>query len=117
MRGPVPVEQLVDLEALSEGGRPPSASRIRAALPRGWVLDEDGRTARRDGRLFFSQGWVLIAGLIAFGAAAIGLFYRTFPRGWSGVGRALGLLVLLLVLGGLVAPAVTRALNRRGWRK
>jgi len=108
----VPVEQLVDLAALTEDGRPPSPSRIRAALPPGWVLADDGRTARRDGRLLFSQGWVLIVGMLAFGAAAIGLFYMTFPRGWSGVARAAVLLFVLLVIGGLVGPAVTRALNR-----
>jgi hypothetical protein len=108
----LPVEELVDLEALAEDGRPPSRSRIRAALPPGWVLDQDGRSARRDGRLLFSHSWVLLVGLVAFGAAAIGLFAVTFPRGWSGLARAALLLLVLLVIGGLVGPAVTRALNR-----
>ena len=113
MSARVPVAELIDLEALAQGGRAPSPSRIRAALPAGWVLEDDGRTARRDGRLLFSQSWVLILGLVAFGAAALGLFYMTFPSGWGGVLRALVLLALLLVVGGFVAPLVTRALNRR----
>jgi hypothetical protein len=109
----VPVEELVDLDALAQDGRTPSPSRVRAALPAGWVLEDDGRTARRDGRLLFRQGWVLIVGLVAFGAAGLGLFYMTFPRGWDGVVRAALLLVVLLVAGGFIAPIVTRALNRK----
>jgi len=84
-----------------------------AALPPGWVLEPDGRTARRDGRLLHRHGLVLVVGLVAFGAAAVGLFWSTFPRGWAGVGRAVVLLGVLLLAGGLIAPAVTRALHRR----
>ena len=109
----MPVEELVDLERLRRDGLPPRPSDVRAALPPGWVLDEDGRTAHRDGRVMFSQGWILVAGLVSFGAAAIGLFWMTFPRGWAGVSRALILLVALIVIGGLVAPGITRALHRR----
>ncbi len=109
----VPVGELVDLEALARDGRPPTPARIRAALPRGWVLDADGRTARRDGRVFFRDSWVLLSGLIMFGAAGIGLFWQTFPRGWSGVTRAALLVAMMLVLGGVVAPLVTRAVYRR----
>ena len=86
---------------------------MRAALPRGWVLEDDQRHARRDARLLFREGWILIVGLVVFGSAAVGLFYLTFPRGWSGLARAGVLLAVLLVLGGLVAPAITRALHRR----
>lgn len=109
----VPLEELVDLAALSTEGRAPSAARLRAALPRGWVLEDDLRHARRDARLVFREGWILLAGLVVFGSAAVGLFYMTFPRGWSGLARAAVLLAVLLVLGGLVAPGVTRALGRR----
>ena len=110
---PVPIEQLVDLDALGRGGRAVTPARLRAALPRGWVLEDDHRHARRDARLLFREGWILIVGLVAFGSAAIGLFYLTFPRGWPGVARAAVLLAVLLVLGGLVAPMVTRAMHRR----
>jgi hypothetical protein len=41
------------------------------------------------------------------------LFWSTFPRGWSGVLRGAILVVAMLVIGGLVAPMVTRALHRR----
>lgn len=109
----VPVAHLIDLTALGRNGRPPTPAQVRAALPVGWVLDEDGQTARRDGRLLHRHSVVLITGLVFFGVAGVGLFWTTFPRGWSGVGRAVTLLVVLLVAGGFVGPAVTRALTRR----
>ena len=67
----------------------------------------------RDARVLHRHGIVLIVGLVTFGAAGIGLFWSTFPRGWGGITRAAILLAVLLVCGGLVAPVVTRALNRR----
>lgn len=109
----VPIEELVDLEALRANGREPTPARLRAALPRGWVLEDDHRHARRDLRLFFREAWILIAGLVIFGSSAVLLFWSTFPRGWSGVLRGAVLVVAMLVIGGLVAPMVTRALHRR----
>jgi hypothetical protein len=109
----VPVSELVDLERLGPGNRAPTLPEIRAALPRGWVLEDDGVTARRDARLFFREGWILIAGLVIFGAAGIALFYTTFPSGWRGVARFAAMLGILLVAGGVVAPRITRALARR----
>jgi hypothetical protein len=109
----VPVEQLVDLSKLGTPERKPTPREIRDALPRGWVLEEDGVTARSDARLLFKEGWVLIVGLVCFGAAVIGLFYFTFPRGGSGWTRLAVLIGLVVVAGGLVAPIITRALNRR----
>ena len=109
----VPVEDLVDLAALRQDGRGPSPAKLRAALPRGWVLEDDHLHARRDARMIFREGWILLVGLVVFGSAGIGLFYMTFPRGWTGIVRALILLAALLVIGGLVAPMITKALNRR----
>ena len=109
----VPIEELVDLEALRADGREPTPARLRAALPRGWVLEDDHRHARRDLRLFFREAWILIAGLVIFGSSAVLLFWSTFPRGWSGLLRAVVLVVAMVVIGGLVAPMITRALNRR----
>ena len=109
----VPVSDLVDLDTLGRAGRPPTPAQLRAALPVGWVLDEDGTTARRDGRVLHRHSVVLVLGLVTFGAAGLGLFWTTFPRGWGGIARAVTLLVVLLVAGGLVGPAVTRALHRR----
>ncbi len=109
----VPVDQLIDLSKLGTPERRPTPREIREALPRGWVLEEDGVTARSDARLLFKEGWVLIAGLVSFGAAAIGLFYMTLPRGAGGWLRLAVLIVVLIVAGGIVGPIVTRALNRR----
>jgi hypothetical protein len=109
----VPLEELVDLEALRRGGREPTRSELRAALPRGWVLCEDGRSARRDVRLLFREGWILLVGLVVFGLAGAALFVYSFPAGWAGVLRFLVLVGVLLVVGGLVAPIVTRALRQR----
>lgn len=109
----VPVSELLDLEALGRDGRPPTPATIRAALPRGWVLEPDGVTARRDARLFFREGWILLVGLVCFGSAGVALFYSTFPKGMRGVVRVVVLLGLMVVIGGVVAPRITRALNRR----
>jgi hypothetical protein len=109
----VPVEQLIDLSNLGTSERGPTPREIREALPRGWVLEEDGVTARSDARLLFKEGWVLIAGLVVFGAAAIALFWTTLPHGASGWLRLAILIAVLLVAGGIVGPIVTRALNRR----
>ena len=109
----VPVEQLVSLDALRAEGRPLTPKRIREALPPGWVLNEDGVTARRDLRVLARDGWVLVVGLVCFGAVGAGLFWSTFPRGWAGVLRFVMLVVVVLVAGGLVAPMITRALNRK----
>jgi hypothetical protein len=108
----VPVDTLVDVAALGRGGRPPTPAELRRALPPGWVLEPDGEHARRDGRVLFRESWVLLTGLGVFGAAGIGLFWRTFPRGWGGVARAAVLVVAMVVLGGVVAPLVTRAVYR-----
>ena len=86
---------------------------VQAALPRGWVLAEDGRTARRDLRLFFREGWILVVGLVVFGAVGFAFVWGGVPRGWSGALR-IGLSVLVvLAVGGLAAPRITRALFRR----
>lgn len=109
----VPLEDLLDLEALGEHGRPPTPRRIREALPSGWVPDDDGTHARRDFRLFFRDAWVMILGLVCFGAAGVGLFIQSFPRGTQGLFYGAGLLVALVLIGGVVAPMVTRALQRK----
>jgi hypothetical protein len=109
----VPLERLIDTARLTAGRRAATRAEIQRALPRGWVLEEDGLHARRDARLLFREGWVILAGLVVFGAAVLGLFFQTFPRGWRGVARALALAGVLLVLGGWIAPRITRALYRR----
>jgi hypothetical protein len=109
----VPLEQLIDLSALREGGREPTPSRVRQALPPGWVLDEDGQHARRDLRVLASDGWVLVIGLVLFGAAGFYLFWDSFPRGWQGLGRFGMLILLVLFAGGIAGPMITRALLRR----
>lgn len=110
---PVPVEDLVDLERLRQDGRPPSPKAIREALPPGWVLDEDGKTARRDLRVLARDGWVLVIGLVCFGAAGLAFLFDAMPSGWSGVLRFAGLIAILLLAGGFVGPLITRAVMRK----
>ena len=112
-RGRVPIEELVDLGALAAGGRQPSQRRIREALPPGWILEPDGRHARRDLRVLARDGWVLLFGLISFGAVAVGLFRYSLPRGARGLGTLALLVAGLLLSGGLVGPLITKALHRR----
>ena len=109
----VPIEQLVDLKALARPGRPATPASIRAALPAGWVLDPDGKHAHRDLRVLAKDGWVLVIGLVCFGAAGLGLFWTTFPSGWRGIGRFLFLIVVVIGMGGIVGPMITRALMRK----
>ena len=106
-------EDLIDLSRVGPGTRPPTPREIRDALPRGWVLAEDGETVRRDARLLFREGWVLVVGLVAFGAAGIGFFWWSAPRGSAGLARFAIAAALVLLAGGVVAPLVTRALGRR----
>lgn len=109
----VPVDELVDRARIRKDGRPPTPAELRAALPAGWKLDDDGEHAVRDLRLFFSQSWVLVLGLVMFGAAGIGLFASTFPRGERALVRVAILLVVMIVIGGVIGPLVTRALLKR----
>jgi len=111
----VPVERLVDLgELRARKGRDPTPSELRAALPRGWVLQADGRTARRDLRLFFREGWILLVGLVVFGGAGALFLTDAMPRGPAGLLRLAVLIASLALAGGVVGPLVTRALRRRG---
>ena len=105
----VRIDELIAPEKL--GGLRPS--ELRAALPPGWVPDDDGVHARRDERVFFRHSWVLLLGLVCFGSAGLFLFWSTFPRGWAGFARAAILIAIVLLIGGLVGPLITRALNRR----
>jgi len=112
-RKAVPLSQLIDLAALTEDGRPPTPRRIREALPRGWALADDNEHAYRDARLLFREGWILALGLVIFGSVGLGFLWGAMPRGWAGVLRFGVLVGVVLLLGGLVAPMITRALNRR----
>ena len=109
----VPLRELVDLDALGRNRRPPSPREIRAALPRGWALAADGEHAYRDARLFFREAWILILGLVVFGSVGLGFLWGAMPDGWRGALRLALLLGVVLVVGGLVGPRITRALMRR----
>ena len=109
----VAIGELVDLARLGSAGLPPSARELRAALPRGWILDEDPRFARRDLRLLFREGWILLLALVAFGSVGLAFLLGATPRGWGGILRVVVMIALVLLVGGLVGPIVTRTLVRR----
>ena len=69
-------------------------------------------TPRRDARLLFREGWMLLLCLVCFGAVAAGIFAWGFPRGGSGWIRLAVAVAVLLLAGGIAAPILTRALRR-----
>lgn len=73
----------------------------------------DARRARGEHWQRLRRGWVLALGLASFGTLALMLFWSTFPSGWRGLARAGILVGLLVLIGGLIAPLITRALTRR----
>jgi hypothetical protein len=77
------------------------------------VPDEDGRTARRDLRLFFGEGWLLLLCLVAFGTVGAVFVLGAVPRGVAGVVRVGVLLLVVALAAGLAGPLITRALHRR----
>ncbi len=109
----VRVDELIDTAALARDGHAPTSADIRRALPHGWVLDDDGEHAIHDRRVFFGRSWVLICGLVFFGAAALGLFASTLPKGPRAVTRVVLLVTAFVLIGGVVGPLITRALQRR----
>jgi hypothetical protein len=110
----VPLHELVDPEHLRALGSAPPPAKLRALLPRGWVPTEDGRHARRDLRLFFREGWILVACLIAFGAVGAAFVLSAMPRGWSGVLRLVTLVAVVGLAAGVAGPMITKALRRSG---
>ena len=113
MSARVRLDALIDPERLRALGRDPSPAELRALLPRGWVPDEDPGFARRDLRLFFSEGWILALCLLVFGALGTLFLLGAMPRGWGAVLRVLALAAGVWLAGGIAAPLVTRALRRR----
>ncbi len=109
----VPVTDLIELDQLRSDGRTPTPREIRAALPRGWLLETHNVTARRDLRLFFREGWILIVGLVLFGGMGLAFFAQVLPRGGRGLLRFGLLIAVVAATAGFVAPIVTRALYRR----
>ena len=103
----------MDLDALRGPRGEIHPGRLRAALPPGWRPDADGVRAVRDGRIAFRESWVLLAGLVVFGLLGGAFLVGAMPRGLGGWLRLGGMLALLLLLGGIAGPAVTRALRRR----
>jgi hypothetical protein len=109
----VPLEELVEPDRLRALGPAPSPRELRALLPRGWVPDEDGRSARRDLRIFFGEGWLLALCLVVFGTVGAVFVLGAVPRGLAGVVRVLLLLVAVGLAAGVAGPMITRALGRR----
>ena len=107
----VPISELIDLDALRADGRELHPREIRAQLPRGWVLDPDHRHAHRDVRLFFREGWILLCGLVIFGAIGGTFVWGGQPQGWRGILKLVLALVLLVVAGGVAGPTITRTLR------
>ncbi len=112
MRTRVPIDELLEPAALRALGPAPAPARLRALLPRGWVPAEDG-FARRDLRLFFREGWILVLCLIGFGSLGAMFVLGALPRGWGGLLRLLGLLAGVALAAGLAGPLITRAVRGR----
>ena len=108
----VPIAELVDAERLRALGPAPSPAALRALLPRGWVPAEDGQHARRDLRLFFREGWILVLCLVVFGSIGAMFLLGAVPRGWSGALRVVLLVAVVWLAAGFAGPLVTRALRR-----
>jgi hypothetical protein len=68
---------------------------------------------RKARRILYDEGWVLLVGLIAFGAAGLGLFWMVLPRGPGGFLRLAAMAGALLLCGGLVGPLVTRVIRKK----
>jgi hypothetical protein len=116
MSARVPLAELIDRERLEALGPAPTPSQLRALLPRGWVPAGDG-FARRDLRLFFREGWLLVVCLVVFGSLGAHFVLGALPRGWSGFVRLLALLALVALAAGIAGPLITRALGRRAPRR
>jgi len=108
----VPLTELIEPARLDALGPRPSPRELRALLPRGWVPAEDGY-ARRDLRLLFGEGWILVTCLVVFGALGATFLRGALPRGWAGVGRALALVLVVTLAAGVAGPLITRALRGR----
>ena len=108
----VPIAELVEPERLARLGPAPSPAELRALLPRGWVPAEDG-LARRDLRLFFREGWILVLCLCVFGALGAMFLLGAMPRGLGGALRVLVLALVVWLAAGLAGPLITRALRGR----
>jgi hypothetical protein len=112
VRQRIPITELVEPERLAALGSAPSPAELRALLPRGWVPAGEG-LARRDLRLFFREGWILVLCLLGFGALGAMFLLGALPRGWGGVLRVLGLVLVVWLAAGLAGPLITRALRGR----
>jgi hypothetical protein len=108
----VPIQELIEPARLRALGPAPSPAALRGLLPRGWVLAEDGLHARRDLRLFFREGWILLACLVVFGSLGAMFVLGAVPRGWGGALRVLALVSIVWLAAGVAGPLVTRALRR-----
>jgi hypothetical protein len=70
------------------------------------------RASTRDRRWLFRESWVLLLGLVCFGAGGLTFLWGAMPRGWTGLLRLALLLGIVLLVGGLVGPLISRALMR-----
>jgi len=107
----VSLHELIDPARLRALGPSPSPAALRALLPRGWVPCADGLHARRDLRLFFREGWILVLCLVVFGSLGAMFVLGAVPRGWDGVLRVVGLVAIVWLAAGLAGPLITRALR------
>jgi len=73
--------------------------------------------AKRDRRLGFGQGWVLIAGMICLSTVFLGIVWNTAPRAWRTPIVALGIAGTLFFLLAPLAAVFTRSLYKRRGRR
>ena len=82
---------------------------LDARVPQARLLS--GIEVHRDARLLFREGWILLLGLVLFGALGSVFLAGGLPRGLGGILRLGVSAVVLVLVGGLVAPWITKTLN------
>lgn len=81
---------------------------LRATSPAAFRLP-----SRRDARMGYGQGWVLVAGMVCLATVFLGIVWNAAPRAARGWIVALGAIAAILFLLAPAAAVFTRRLYKR----